>query len=314
MFALRGLAVSLSVFAIVYSALSLVVCLSWRRLRDQVQNPPPLRIANFLFALRMLPLVAAVTVTAALAVPSFVLLEPRAVDEPMGLLPILLGCGGMAVVLIGSLNTARTMRKVSQTVSTWTNQAQSIQNGPVPVLRIPSPIPPMTAVGIFRPRILISSAAEFVLFDRERRAALNHEMVHVRRRDNLRKVLLQFVAFPGMAGLETAWLEATEMAADDAAVTNASEALDLAAALIKVSRLPAEPVADLTTALVRSPASIMNARVERLLAWKDHRASTRPAVSAWYGGAAALAAFATFALTYSHLLVRVHTATEWLVR
>ena len=76
----------------------------------------------------------------------------------------------------------------------------------------------------------------------------------MRRRDNLKKLLLRFVAFPGMAGLEAAWLEATEMAADDAAVSNAGEALDLAAALIKLSRLgPVEAPVDLTAALVHSP-------------------------------------------------------------
>jgi Zn-dependent protease with chaperone function len=64
--------------------------------------------------------------------------------------------------------------------------------------------------------------------------ALNHEVAHVSRRDNLKKLLLRFVAFPGMSGLETAWLEATEMAADDAAVSTAGDALDLAAALIKL--------------------------------------------------------------------------------
>ena len=75
---------------------------------------------------------------------------------------------------------------------------------------------------------------------------MNHEIAHVRRRDNLKKLLLRFVAFPRMAGLEAAWIEATEMAADDAAVLNASEALDLAAALLKLSRIrPIVPSVDL---------------------------------------------------------------------
>ena len=72
--------------------------------------------------------------------------------------------------------------------------------------------------------------------------------------------------------LERAWREATEMAADDAAVSNVSEALDLAAAVIKLSRLaPLEPPAELTTALVHSPAESVNARVERLIAWSERR-------------------------------------------
>jgi Zn-dependent protease with chaperone function len=146
-------------------------------------------------------------------------------------------------------------------------------------------------------------------------SALNHEVAHVCHRDNLKKLLLRFVAFPGMAGLEAAWLESTEMAADDAAVANAGEALDLAAALIKLSRLaPSEPPADLTAALVHSLPCVMNARVERLIAWSDERFVSTRRFSPWYGLGAAAATAALFAVTYSQLLVRVHTATEWLVR
>jgi hypothetical protein len=118
-----------------------------------------------------------------------------------------------------------------------------------------------------------------------------------------------------MSGLETVWLEATEMAADDAAVSSVGEALDLAAALIKLSRVGIpEPAADLTAALMHSPAGLMNARVERLIAWDEHRPLRSRNYSPWYGLSAGLAMIAGFAVTYGQLLVRVHTATEWLVR
>jgi hypothetical protein len=137
----------------------------------------------------------------------------------------------------------------------------------------------------------------------------------VHRRDNLRKLVLRLVAFPGMSALESAWREATEMAADDAAVSNASEALDLAAAVIKLSRLASlETPAALTTALVHSSASSLNARVERLIAWTEPGQDTAPQYSVRYLLFAATAGVITLAVTYSELLVRVHTATEWLVR
>jgi len=62
-------------------------------------------------------------------------------------------------------------------------------------------------------------------------------MAHAHRRDNLKKLLFRFCAFPGMSRLEAAWCEAEEMAADDAAVASVGDALDLASALIKLSRL-----------------------------------------------------------------------------
>lgn len=185
----------------------------------------------------------------------------------------------------------------------------------VSVLWISAAAPPLTAAGILRPSVWLSRAAELVLTERELRSALRHEVVHLRRRDNLRKLILRLVAFPGMAELESAWREATEMAADDAAVSSASEALDLAAAVIKLSRLaPLSLPAELATALVHSPAESVNARVQRLIAWTEHRQSLAPRHSLGYALCAAVAVMSTLAVTYSELLVRVHAATEWLVR
>lgn len=315
MFALRGIAVSFSVFLMVYCALSLAVCFTWRRIEAWAQYYPVRRIADLLFVVRMVPLAAAAMVTCAFTVPSFLLLEPRTIDEPIGGFPLVFGICGAALGLFGLVNSAMAVRRASRTISKWTHAAQPYESSiPLPVLRIPRVVPAMTAVGIVHPKILLSGAADFVLAANELQTALNHEIAHVRRRDNLKKLLLRFVVFPGMRGLETAWLEATEMAADDAAVSNAGDALDLAAALIKLSRLgPAEPSGDLTAALVQSSASAMNARVERLIAWSDRRIPPQK-LSPSLALGVAVATLAVFAFTYSQMLSQVHTATEWLVR
>jgi Zn-dependent protease with chaperone function len=316
MFAARGIAVSFSVFVMVYCVLSLAVILSWRTIRLHSQRHAVRRVADLLFALRMGPLVTAAIITAAFTVPSFLLLEPRAIDEPLGGIPLVLGICGAVLGICGIVNAGIALREASRTVSTWTSAAQAIESfAPVPVLRISQAVPAMIAAGIVHPKVLLSGAAECLLSANELQTALNHEIAHVRRRDNLKKLLLRFVAFPGMRNLETAWLEATEMAADDAAVSNPREALDLAAALIKLSRLsPVEPLADLTAALMHSPVSVMNARVARLIAWSDQRLVSAQRFSLGYALSATIAATAVFAGTYSQLLVHVHTATEWLVR
>jgi Zn-dependent protease with chaperone function len=316
MFAARGLAVSFSVFVMVYCALSLAVCLVWRAVWLRSQRHPVRRIADLLFALRMLPLVAAAVITAAFTVPSFLLLEPRSIDEPMSGIPLALGICGAMLGIFGIVNASIALRRASRTIATWTSAARPLDSGsPVPVLRISQVVPAMTAAGIVRPKVLLSAAAESMLTANELQTSLNHEIAHVRRRDNLKKLLLRFVAFPGMSGLEAAWLEATEMAADDAAVSNAGEALDLAAALVKLSRLgPIDAPVDLTAALIHSPASVMSARIERLIAWSDHSVVSPHRFSPWYALGAALATVAVFAAAYSQLLLRVHTATEWLVR
>src|SRR5579863_5159165 len=320
MFAVRGIAISFSIFVMLYCALSLVICGLWRSMLPGRQRYPARRCADLLFALRALPLAIASGVTLTLAVPSFLLLEPRAVNEPMGAVPVALGLCGLAVVLAGCWNGTTALLRASRTVAEWSSGARVISSkggdsrASVPGLRVSAAAPPLTAAGILRPSVWLSRAAESVLTQRELESALRHEVAHLRRRDNLRKLILRLVVFPGMADLENTWREATEMAADDAAVSSASEALDLAAAIIKLSRLaPLETPAELTTALVHSPAESVNARVERLIAWTERNQSPTNGYSWRYGLCAAVAVAVTLAVTYSELLVRVHAATEWLV-
>jgi Zn-dependent protease with chaperone function len=317
MFAARLVAVSLSGFVLVYSGLSLAVSCGWRKFWLYSQRYPVRRGADLLFGLRVFPWVAAVAVTAAFTVPSFVMLEPRSIDERIGIPPLLLGLCGLLLAASGVWNAARALKTASRAITSWTSEAKLVESrGKVPVVRISRAVPALAAAGILKPRILMSGAAEFLLTEKELQTAMRHELAHVRRLDNLKKLLLRLVGFPAMAGLEAAWLEATELAADDAAVFNVGEALDLAAALIKLSRLaPAEVQIDLTAALVHSPVAVMNVRVERLLAWsEERRVPICRGYSPWWAAGAALALVAGFAVTYGALLVRVHTATEWLVR
>jgi beta-lactamase regulating signal transducer with metallopeptidase domain len=320
MFAVRGIAVSFSIFVLLYTALSVAVCGVWRRVWLRGRQSSARRCADLLFALRVVPFLGGAAATLALAVPSFLLLEPRSVNEPMGVLPVVLGFCGIAVVLAGVWKAVAALIGASRTVAGWSSGASVIGSRPVysgnsvSVRRISGAAPPLTATGILWPSVWLSRAAEFVLTERELETALRHEVVHIRRRDNLKKLILRLVTFPGLAELEIAWRETTEMAADDAAVSSASEALDLAAAVIKLSRLtPLEPPAELTMALVHRAAESVNARVERLIAWTEPQRN--PKGYSWgYAVCAAAAVLITLAVTYSELLVQVHEATEWLVR
>ena len=315
MFALRGIAVSFSVFLIVYCAASLAVLCSWNRVYQRVHELPMQCVGNLFFALRMFPLALAGLITAAFAVPSFLLLEPRSIVEPMGNIPLALAILGSALAVFGLANAVLALRKASRTVSSWSDSAEEIASPvPFPVLRIRRSVPALTAAGLLRPKILLSGSAEFLLNGNELRIALNHELAHIRRRDNFKKMLLRLVVFPGMRGLEAAWLEASEMAADDAAVSSTADALDLAAALLKLSRLKAdEPSPDLTAALVHGHAAIINARVERLISWPERSESSLD-LSAKSILGVVLPILAVFAITYGPLLADVHRATEWLIR
>lgn len=315
MFAIRGIAVSFSVFVIVYCATSLAVLCGWPRMQQRLHNVAVQRLANLLFALRMFPLLLASLITVAFAIPSFLLLEPRSIVEPMGDIPLILALCGSGIAMYGSINAAGAALKASRTVSNWSSSAEQVSTSfPFPVLRISRSIPALTAAGILRPRILLSGSAEFLLNGNELRTALQHELAHIRRRDNLKKLLLRFVAFPGMRGLDAAWLQASEMSADDAAVCSTADALDLAAALLKLSTLrPDESSPDLTAALVHGHASLINARVERLISWSSARRASHDFSARRILGVA-VPALAVVAITYGSLLADIHRVTEWLVR
>jgi len=319
MYTLRGIAVCFSSFFLVYAGASAAVILLRPRVCAYAQKRSPQICSNFLFSVRISPLLLTVLTTFLFAAPSFVMFEPRTVDEPIGACLPFLAFGGLAVIVAGLWNSISALRRISQTLVRWERDASAL-NPPagigkhVTLLRTTATAPPLTAAGIFRPSVWLSSAAASVLSESELGSALRHEFVHVERRDNLKKLLLRFVAFPGMAELESAWREAMELAADDGAVSNALEALDLAAAVIKLSRLaPMAATGELATSLVQSPAQSIHARVSRLLAWTgrpDSQARSHWMISLL----CAAATLATLALTYSQLLRQVHAATEWLVR
>lgn len=315
MFAIRGIAICLSVFAIVYCVASLAVLCAWKELLRRAQHFPEHRLATLLFGIRIFPFLAACLITAIFAVPSFLLLEPRAIVEPMGKALIALALFGAAFVGFGLVNVLRVILRTSRTLATWIDSAEQLHSSaPFPLLRIPYRVPPLMVVGILHPKILLSGSAEFVLNDNELRTGVKHEIEHIVRRDNLKKLILRFVEFPGMHGLHRAWIQASEMAADEAAVSSISDALDLAAALIKVSKLAsAESAPELSAALVQGYPSLINARVERLIAWSEQPQvapeSSSTKLLVWIVPGAVL-----FATSYFSVLASLHQATEWLVR
>ncbi len=306
MFALRGVAVSLAVFVLGYSSLSFAIAYAWKlgtRARPARAN------ADLLFGLRMLPLAASLLVTAVFVVPSFLFLEPHSIHEPIGPIPLGLSSVGLGLLAAGSFKAATALRRTWQIVGNWLKDSSSIDlRAEIPVVQVRGAVPAMAVAGIRNPRALVSEAAASVLTEGELRTALRHEVAHVRRRDNLKKLLFHLCVFPGMEQLEDSWREAAEMAADDAAVSNPGEALDLAAALVKLSRLAPAPAAELTTALIDS--SQIAARVERLLAWDEARRQ----FSATYVVVPALAMVVAGMMAYGTILTQAHVLTEWLVR
>lgn len=315
MFVLRCLGVSLACFLVLYGIVSLAVSLAWARVRSAAARFSARRLADVLFLLRELPLLLAAGITLAFVVPSFLLLEPRVVAEPVGEIPLTLGAACLLLFGAGLFNAISAQARTSRTVAGWLQGAIAGSDcHPVRLYRIQPSTPALTVAGICDPRVLLSQAAAATLNATELAAALKHEIAHVRRRDNLKKLLFRLCVFPRMTKLEAAWSEAAEMAADDAAVSDRGEALDLASALIKLSRLAPVQTAMLTTGLVENSASALNARIGRLVGWEERRKPSTRSLSPLYLAPALAGGILTMVMTYGVALSRVHDVTEWLVR
>lgn len=313
MFALRCLGVSLAFFLAVYGLSSLAVLRGWRLALRGFGHISSRAVADGLLVLRALPFATAMLATLAFVVPSFLLLEPRVSSEPVGEVPLFLGVCCLALFAAGAWNAAAAHARTSRAVAGWLAEATAVAHEPVPVFRIRPAVPALTVAGVCSPRVLVSDAASAVLSAPELEIAMRHELAHVRHRDNLKKLLFYVCGFPGMAALEAAWADAAEMAADDGAVRCADHALDLASALIKLSRFaPVHPGVAFTTGLVQN-SGIVNARVARLLNWEEPRRGSWWPICwrvAWplAGGVFILV------LTYGSALSETHALTEWLVR
>jgi beta-lactamase regulating signal transducer with metallopeptidase domain len=207
----------------------------------------------------------------------------------------------------------RAEARTTSAVTGWRLAAKNTGNGAPfkPTLSAALGAPAILLVGVRRPRVMVSDMATTVLSARELQVAVRHELGHKRSWDNLRKVLISATPFPGMGSLESAWREAAELAADDAAVRSRQDALDLAAALIKLSRSSkqrSEPA--LASSLVSGSSSI-SLRVKRLIEW---RTDPRRRRHNWPWTFLALSAMLVAVVNnYGAALVLTHRLTELLV-
>lgn len=312
MSALLRITVSLDCFLLLYWLFSVLVETVWRPARPL--HVAQRSVAAILFGLRVLPLAASLIITFALVVPSFQLIDPRPMHGRMGALPIGLGVCAFLTMAWGVFRAISAQTTTKRAVAYWLQDARPLEVSAdsVVAFRCRHESPPLIMAGVRHPRILVSESAVGVLSPDELRMVLKHEHEHMKSRDNLKRIILTFCAFPGMAELESAWSQATELAADDAAVSNQRDALDLAGALVKVSRLlPIRPAPACSASFVDGSIS---ERVTFLLDWDKSSKSRRVHIRSWFGIPFAVAVALLVSVAHHPVLALTHEFTEWLVR
>ena len=272
-----------------------------------------------LFLLRMFPLGFSSFITFGLAFPAFLLLEPRQTREAPDL--FLIALAGFSVLLFAVV-TVRALRIWSgmiQMSREWQRSAERIPvAAPIPLFRIDAPASLFAVTGIFRPRVLIGREALACLSREELASAVDHEVAHVRSRDNLKRFILSVTRLPRflshLGSIDAIWSEAVEFAADEAALKGPTSALELGSAIVKIGRLHSVATLAIAACHLVPPGkpSAMAIRVERLRFLLENPAPPKPSRASARLLLTSLILFYLLALPSA--LALTHRAMEWLVR
>lgn len=302
---LRGAVISLASFFVIYVAFSVLLASAWRSGLQRAQLS-----SNALFTLRTAPAWLAILFTALLVIPSYISLEPMSdTTEPIGTVAFsfAFACVFWIAVSLYRMIAASWAASRFGRLTTAQHFAASGFHG----LHVESEHPGLFVVGIFRPALVVSTAATALLSTEELRAAMRHEQAHIASRDNLKKLLLRGASFPMLTSLDHAWEVQAEMDADSAAASSEEHALELASALVKVASSGNHVMPAIANALASNDHSVLAARVERLTDWtaqSDSRSMLPFAI------ALTLTVSTMIALNFSPAIARIHTLTELLIR
>ncbi len=196
--------------------------------------------ARALFVCRMAPLVAGVAVTFAWILPAFLALEPARTAERIGIrLAVLATLGGLAVVF-AIARVALLWWRSAKLARRWMSEAVPLHATAActghSIYEVASAGGLVATAGVLRPRVFVSAEVVRALSEAELAAAIAHEAGHISGADNLKRLLLRAATLRRSAA-ERLWIDSSEMAADDAALTRGAPAIELASALVKVARL-----------------------------------------------------------------------------
>lgn len=245
MFFLLGICILLAVMLALNSIVSLVASLVWKVLESRARTWSAASQASVLCLLRTLPIVGGVTIVALLFAPAYLAHEPRENHEEITLNLAIVAFFSALGVVLAVFRGIVSWRATARLTANWLRNAEAITlpGITIPAFRIEHQFPVVAIVGTVRPRLFIANQIIQSLTGDELSAALAHEVGHVVARDNLKRGLLRacrdmLLIIPCGRGLDRAWKEASEGAADEyAAGRDRMVGLDLASALVKIARL-----------------------------------------------------------------------------
>lgn len=321
-YTLRLLCLCCASFFMIHLALAVAMRLCTGTAQKFAEHLEPSSAARLLFSLRMAPVVLTFFAVIAFCIPSYLWLEPEATGEKVGLVCFAAAALGFAICAMAIVRVVGALRGTARYLHRCEQHGRKInvdgESSPALLLTDKSPV--IAVAGVLHPQLVISRQVMAGLSNDQRDAALRHERAHCQSGDNLKRMLilmapdvLPFVRV--LRGLERSWARFTEWAADDQATEgDASQALSLAEALVRVARMgKRQEVAYLSCSLVDDHHDLVR-RVDRLL--RPQPKPERPAsvLVPFLTSAGALIATSTvIVLLWPGSLTLVHQALERLV-
>jgi Zn-dependent protease with chaperone function len=327
-YALLCICLTLSALLALNALASALVGVAWRGLAPRVRGWDAAARARLLFALRVSPPAVAAALAFTLVVPAYLLHEPADSGESVGVKLLVLACVSAAGVLLACWRVARTWVATRGLARDWMRHAEpfEVEGAGVPAFRIRHSFPVIAVIGVLRPRLFVASQVLDALTAEELAAALAHERGHVEGRDNLKRALLQagedaLLHAPLGRSLRREWQRESEMAADEfAAAAGPAAALDLASAIVKISKLiprGARPGLPAGAHLLGEGDDGTSRRVRNLLRLASSGGQSRAALHTRSPLAAALSfcliAAGALLVTHPEVLKATHVAIEHVV-
>jgi beta-lactamase regulating signal transducer with metallopeptidase domain len=330
MFYLLSISLCCAIFFMVFASVSVLCMWTDRLARPAVSALAPTTAANLLFTIRILPVLLASLATFGFVLPALLKFEPRSTSELVGWPLLGLAILGAIALIVMSVRAANIIRSTTLVAAAWRWHSKKLllENIDIPVYCLDGasagPSSVLAVLGFFRPKIFVARKVVDTLTLEELMAAVEHERAHVSSFDNLRQLAVKITRLPywlNLSGMQdSAWTNASEIAADEAALASGISVLDLSAALIKVAALSNHAVVGETVAashlVPAGPGSSLQARVEHLREILESDDAVRRAPQ--NRGSRIVIPLALAAITYaacvSAVLPWVHEALEALVR
>ena len=328
MYFLLGISLMFALLLLLNLLISTAATVLWRTISPAAESWTAQRRAQTIFALRIFPFVSALVFVIAILVPAYLLFEPKASGEVVGLKLGLLAIASTGGIIIAFYRIFGTWWKTRRLISNWLKHAEPIEiaNVSVPIYRMQHPFPVIAIVGMFRPRIFIARQIFDALNEEELQAAIAHEYGHLAARDNFKRTLLRvsrdLLVFPFGRSLDRAWSENAESAADEyAAQKGHLTAVSLAAALVKIARIVphgTKPAMPSGAFLITEQTDFVTYRIRRLLQLSEIKLN--PADYEFFGFGfmlwilpAAASIIIVFLATNQNFLEQIHSVLESIV-